>query len=141
VSLTGSDLAGNQQTASCSYTVRPAPTKQEIALSTAPPSQVAAAFGLPPSKTCVSRRRFAVHVRRPVGVTIAKVKLTLNGKALKVRRSAGRFTATVDLRGLKKGTYTLAVSVTTASGKTLNGNRRYHTCASRRRGSGFHAPL
>ena len=89
----------------------------------------------------MSRRRFVVHVKRPAGVTIATVKLTLNGKAVKVRRKAGRFSATVDLRGLKKGTYTLAIRVTTASGKTLKGNRRYHTCANRRRGSGFHAPL
>jgi hypothetical protein len=73
-------------------------------------------------------------------VTIATVKLTLNGKALKTRKSAGRFAATVDLRGLRKGTYTLAVRVTTASGKTLKGNRRYHPCAKRGRG-GFHAPL
>jgi hypothetical protein len=143
VSLTGADLAGNRQTVSCAYTVagRPAPTKQEIALSTAPPSKVAAAFGLPPTKTCVSRRRFAVHVRRPSGVTIATVRLTLNGRAVKTRRAAGKFSATVDLRGLKKGTYTLAIRVTTASGKTLKGNRRYQTCASRRKGSGFHAPL
>jgi hypothetical protein len=141
VALTGSDLAGNLQTSSCKYTVRPAPTKQEIALSTAPPSKVAGAFGLPATKTCVSRRRFVVHIRRPAGVTIATAKLTLNSKALKVSTKAGRFSATVDLRGLKRGTYTLAIRVTTASGKTLKGKRRYHTCAKKRRGTGFHAPL
>jgi hypothetical protein len=108
---------------------------------TAPPSKVAAAFGLPATKTCVSRRRFVIHIRRPAGVTIATAKLTLNGKSLKVGKKAGRFSAAVDLRGLKKGTYTLAIRVTTASGKTLRGKRRYHTCANRRRGSGFHAPL
>jgi hypothetical protein len=143
VVLTGSDLAGNQQVASCGYTVvqgKPPATKQEIALTTAPPSKVAGAFGLPATKTCVSRRRFAVHIRRPAGVTIATVKLTLNGKALKVRKAAGRFTATVDLHGLKKGAYTLAIRVTTASGKTLRGSRRYHTCA-KRNIHGFHAPL
>jgi hypothetical protein len=145
VAMTGSDLAGNQQTVSCGYTVaapsKPAPTKQEIALSTAPPSKVAAAFGLPATRSCVSRRRFVVHIKRPAGVTIATARLTLNAKSLKVRRKAGRFSATVDLRGLKKGTYTLSIRVTTASGRTLNGKRRYHTCAVRRRGSGFHAPL
>jgi hypothetical protein len=141
VALTGSDLAGNTQTVSCGYAVRPPATKQEIALSTAPPSKVAAAFGLPATKTCVSRRRFAVHIRRPSGVTIATVRVTLNGRAVKTRKVAGKFTATVDLRGLKKGAYTLAIRVTTASGKTLKGNRRYHTCASKRKGSGFNAPL
>jgi len=144
VALTGSDAAGNQETVSCGYTVapsKPAPTKQEIALSTAPPSKVAAAFGLPATKTCVSRRRFVIHIRRPAGVTIASAKLTLNAKSLNVRKKAGRFAATVDLRGLKKGAYTLTIRVITASGKTLKGKRRYHTCATRRRGSGFHAPL
>ena len=141
VALTGSDLAGNQQTSPCKYTVRPAPTKQEIALSTAPPSKVAGAFGLPATRTCVSRRRFVVHIRRPAGVRIATARLTLNSKSLKVSKKAGRFSATVDLRGLKKGTYTLAIRVTTASGKTLKGKRRYRTCAPKRRGTGFHAPL
>jgi hypothetical protein len=144
VTLTGSDLAGNQGATSCAYTVvqaGPAPTKQEVALSTAPPSQVAGAFGLPSPKRCESRRRFVIHVKRPAGVTIATVKLALSGKALKVRKVAGQFAATVDLRGLHKGTYTVAIRVTTASGKTLKGKRSYHTCASRRHGSGFHAPL
>ena len=144
VTLTGSDLAGNQRPTSCAYTVvqaRPAPTQQEVALSTAPPSQVAGAFGLPSPKRCESRRRFVIHVRRPAGVTIAAVKLTLNGKTLKARKVAGQFAVTVDLRGLRKGTYTVAIRVTTASGKTLEGKRSYHTCASRRRGNGFHAPL
>jgi hypothetical protein len=144
VALTGSDVAGNQQTVTCGYTVaqaRPQPTQQELALAAAPPSKVAGAFGLPATKACVSRRRFAVHVRRPAGVTIATVRLALNGKALKVRKSQGRFAATVDLRGLKKGTYTLAIRVTTASGKTLKGKRRYRTCAKRRHGGGFNAPL
>ena len=144
VALTSSDLAGNQQTVTCGYTVaqaRPQPTKEEIALAGAPASKVAGAFGLPATKACVSRRRFAVHVRRPAGVTIATVRLTLNGKSLKVRKSQGRFAATVDLRGLKKGTYALGIRVTTASGKTLKGKRRYRTCAKRRRGGGFNAPL
>jgi hypothetical protein len=47
-----------------------------------------------------------------------------------------RFTATVDLRGLPKGRYTVKIVVTTTNGRTLTGIRVYHTCAPKRLPSG-----
>ena len=50
------------------------------------------------------------------------------------RSRARRSTAPVDLRGLPKGQFTVKVTMTTASGKTLVQTRRYKTCAPKRRG-------
>jgi hypothetical protein len=111
----------------------PPPTPQEERLAEAPQNQVATAFGLPSAKQCLSRRRFPLRVKQPPGVTIAKVSITLNNKRLKVRKADGRFRTVVDLRGLPKGRFTVKIVVTTRSGKTIRGARRYKTCTKRER--------
>jgi dipeptidyl aminopeptidase/acylaminoacyl peptidase len=120
---------------------KPAPTAQEQALSTASAATVAKAFGLPSAKRCQSRRRFPIHLRRPAGVSIATAKVAVNGKNVRTRKIAGRFTATIDLRGLPKGRFTVSIRVVTVSGKTLRGSRRYRTCRSRRLSGGNKGPL
>ena len=94
---------------------------------------MATALGLPPATACVSRRNFTVRVKKPAGVTIKAVKVVVNGKAVKTKKVAGRFTATVDLRGLPRGRFTVGITVTTPSGRKISGLRRYRTCAPRRR--------
>ena len=94
----------------------------------------ATAFGLPAAKRCVSRRRFPIRLREPRGIHIRKARVTLNGKPARVRKSGGRFRATIDLRGLTKGSFTIAIRITTTDGRTVNGKRRYHTCEKRRTG-------
>ena len=106
----------------------------------------ATATGILIEKGTTKQDKFAIaqqldDVGAQLRFSVSDQMLSLNAKSLKVRKQAGRFSATVDLRGLKKGAYTLTIRVVTASGKTLNGKRRYHTCATRRHGSGFHAPL
>ncbi|MCU0314458.1 MAG: hypothetical protein MUC84_10420 [Solirubrobacteraceae bacterium] len=95
--------------------------------------QIATALGLPPARRCVSRRNFPIRVRRPPGVTIRAAKVIVDGRPVKTRKVAGRFTATVDLRGLPRGRFTVTVTVTTASGRRIAGARRYRTCAPKRR--------
>ena len=111
------------------------PTPQEERLAAAAPSAVAKALGLP-ARACLSRRRFAIRVREPVGVRIASVRITVAGKRVTARRRNGRWTATVDLRGLKRGRYAVRIVARTASGKTLTGTRRYRTCGTKRRAGG-----
>jgi hypothetical protein len=111
----------------------PAATRQETQLSQASSSVVAQALGLPSARRCVSRRRFAIRLRQPRGVTIRSARVLVNGRTTTARRQAGRFVATVNLRGLGRGRFTVQITVTTASGKTLKASRRYRTCAPRRR--------
>ena len=100
---------------------------------TAPSSITQVVAGLPSAKACLSRRNFRIRVRPPAGVTVTKAVVLVNGKQVAVRKGA-RVTAPVDLRRLPKGRYTVKITVTFASGKTLSGTRKYRTCAPRRRG-------
>jgi hypothetical protein len=97
-------------------------------------------FTLPSNRSCVSRRRFRIRVRRQrAGVTLVSAAVSVNGRRVAVRRGA-RLTAPVDLRGLPKGRFTVRISALTADGRAISGTRRYRTCAPRR-ASGGHGPL
>ena len=116
--------------ATATPTPTPAPSKKpDPPLENATPQQVAAAFGLPPARKCVSRRNFVIRLREPKGIKIRKARVLVNGKAAKVRKVKGRFIARVDLRGLPKGRFTVAIRVTTRDKRKLRGSRRYKTCA------------
>ena len=106
------------------------PAEQVLAAQSA--DQIATALGLAPAKACISRRNFTIRVRKPAGVTIRSAGIKVNGRAVRVRKVAGRFTATVDLRGLPKGRFTVAITITTPSGRSIRGARRYRTCAPKR---------
>ena len=77
---------------------------------------------LPPTRTCLSRRRFSIRVKG------ASPRVTVAGKRVKVRR--GR--AIVDLRGKPKGTIKVKV-VAKRKGKTVRETRTYRTCTSKSR--------
>jgi hypothetical protein len=111
----------------------------------APTVSAAQAITLPQARTCTSRRAFPIHIRRITGITYTSATVTVNGKRVPVyvytdRRRVKtttisatalndkRFRAFVDLRGLARGTYTVAITVTTTDGQTLHASRRYHTC-------------
>ncbi len=83
----------------------------------------------------MSKRRFPIKVRQPRGIVIRSVKITFNGKTIKVRKVGGRFRAVIDLRGLAKGRFTIVIKVTTKAGDHLTGKRKYRTCAKRRSGN------
>ena len=60
--------------------------------------------------TCASKRNFPIRIRRPHGARITAASVTVNGKAVAVSARDGRFTAPVDLRGLPKGVYEVAIT-------------------------------
>jgi hypothetical protein len=92
---------------------------------------------LPSNKKCVSRRKFRIHVRQPGGIKIQTALVFVNNK--KVRVFNARFfrklrkTASVNLRGLPKGTFTVKIVVLTTQGDTLRGKRTYHTCTKKQK--------
>ena len=102
-------------------------------LQNATPTQVATAFGLPAARQCVSRRNFPIRLKEPRGIRIKTAKVLVNGRTVAVRKSAGRWRAQVDLRGLPKGRFVVAIRITTADGRSLNGQRAYHTCAPKKK--------
>ena len=92
---------------------------------------------LPSSKKCVSRRRFRIRIRQPGGIQIQTALVFVNGKRVAtVKRRVfrrKRTTASVNLRGLPKGTFKVRIVVLTTSGDTLRGTRKYRTCTKKRK--------
>jgi hypothetical protein len=84
----------------------------------------------PSNKGCVSRRDFRIHVLQIKGLTYRRVAVDVNGRRVRTVRGQ-RTSAQVDLRGLPKGRYTVRITVTTSTGRSLSGIRAYHTCAPR----------
>ena len=91
----------------------------------------------PSNRRCVSKRKFRIRIRERPGVKIEAAIVLLNGKRIKVvkRRvfARKRHIATVNLRGLPKGTFKLKITVLTSAGNSLTGTRTYHTCTKKRK--------
>ena len=119
----------------------PAPPPPPAAVTPPPPGSVGPdsaladqVFAMPSARTCVSRRRFQIHIRRPRGVAFKSIRITLNGRA-KIRAKglkARKLKARVNLRGLPKGRVVLKIVARTTTGAKLVSKRTYHTCAKRK---------
>jgi hypothetical protein len=79
----------------------------------------------PPARRCASRRRFPIRLRHPRRGRIRSVKVTVDGRRVRVRR----LRATVDLRGKPPGRYAVRIVIRTSAGRTFRELRRYRTCA------------
>jgi hypothetical protein len=85
-------------------------------------------FGLTAlSRKCVSKRRFIAHPRAPRGVKLLKVQVFINGK-LKATSRLIKGHTTINLRGLPKGAFKVAMIASTSSGQTYEDVRTFHTC-------------
>jgi hypothetical protein len=84
------------------------------------------------TRKCRSRRNFRIRLREPKADPLVKATVRVNGKRVRVL-SGKRLTAPVDLRNLPRGRYTVKIVATTASGKVVQGTRRYRTCVRKRR--------
>jgi hypothetical protein len=132
--VTAIDANGNADasptTRSFMVDTRPAPGP----VVTAPPAPAPAAAPVevlpaPPvaSRPCVSRRKFAITVR-PAGVRLVSAIVRVNHKRVAVRKRSGRLRATVDLRGLSKGTYIVTIDARDAGHQRYRETRRYMVC-------------
>jgi len=66
------------------------------------------------------------------GTRIVRATVKLNGKRFKTVKGK-RLTAAVDLRGLPKGRFKVAIEIRTADGRRVTATRRYRTCAPKRK--------
>jgi hypothetical protein len=110
----------------------PAPTPRPTATPTPEPSPNVSAedvLSLPSSKSCVSRRKFAIRVRAPRGITVTSTTVFLNGRTAGTGRGNG---AVINLRGLPRGKVKVKVVAQLSDGRQLVVRRTYKTCAARR---------
>lgn len=117
----GEDFAGNRATKSVTYTVRAktgTPSKNAVSGSGTPAA----------AKVCKSRRQFRIRVKKlRGGVRAVSATVFVNGKKTTTRRGK-RITATVTLKGLRKGTYNVKINVRYSNGRVLSYTRRFKTC-------------
>ena len=83
-------------------------------------------------KKCVSRRAFTIRLR-PLGVKLTSATVRVNGKKVSVRKGR-RLRATIPLKGLPKGTFTVSIDARGADGFRYRESRRYRTCLRKLRG-------
>jgi len=82
---------------------------------------------LPKGRKCRSRRSFRIRLREPKADPLVSAIVNVNGRRVRVVKGR-RLTAPVDLRNLPRGRYAVKIVATTATGRVLQGTRRYRTC-------------
>jgi hypothetical protein len=84
-------------------------------------------LGLPSARKCVSRRKFTVRLKVPLGAGVVSATITINGK-VKARVTGGKTRAPVNLRGLPKGKVKVKIATKASDGRTYESTRTYRTC-------------
>ncbi len=72
-----------------------------------------------------------IHVQDPRYDAFKTISITIKGKKLKTTRHGNTITATISLKGLPKGAFTVVIRATTYLGQHLSGSRTFHTCATK----------
>lgn len=83
---------------------------------------------LPSNKQCLSVRKFNIHIRNAKLDPFKTVSVTLNKRRVKAVLKGSVYVATVNLKGLPKGAFTVKIKATTFRGNHVAGSRTYHTC-------------
>jgi len=85
--------------------------------------------GFPPTRVCLSKRHFVIHIRRYPGISYVEAIVFLNHHTVgTVKSRGGQFSAAINLRGLPAGTFPVKMTVITTTGSIISGTRTYHTC-------------
>lgn len=87
---------------------------------------------LPGRSSCFGHKRLRIRIRDPKNDPLAKVFVVLKSGSVKrqakIRRRNGHTVATLNLSGLSKPSFTVAIRLTTVLGHHLSAKRRYHLC-------------
>jgi hypothetical protein len=86
-----------------------------------------AQLGLKAIKGCLSKRKFTAHPKAGKSVKLVRVELLINGKR-KSTSSIRHGATTINLIGLKKGTYVVTMVATDTKGRKYVDNRKFKTC-------------
>ena len=84
-------------------------------------------LGLPSSKICLSRRKFIAHPRAPKGRE-TDPRRSVHQRQAQERGALTKRHTTINLIGLPKGTFKVAMLVTASNGKKYEDMRTFHTC-------------
>jgi hypothetical protein len=83
---------------------------------------------LPSAKKCLSARLFKIHLLDPKYDPFKTVSVTIKGRKIATTRKGNHIVATIDLKGLPTGAFTVEIRATTVLRHHLSANRTFHTC-------------
>jgi hypothetical protein len=86
-------------------------------------------LSLPSARKCLSLRRFQIHLLEPKLDPFKKVTVTIKGHKIATTRKGNYLVATINLKGLQRGAFTITIHADTVLGHHLTAKRTYHTCA------------
>jgi hypothetical protein len=85
---------------------------------------------------CASVRDIEIHIQHVRQLGVVSATVSIDGKQRRTL-SGKRLRTAIDLRGLPKGTFTVEIVARTRGGRTLHGQRVYHTCHTKLPGHSF----
>jgi hypothetical protein len=130
-------IAANGAEANVNYGCRESARIAPVPVQAPPESRAgqasfAQAVTLPSNRKCYSRRTFQIHLKDPKYDPLKEVLVTIGRRKVRVTRHGKLFVATINLKGLPRGTFTVKIRATTVLGHHLTGSRTYHTCVPKR---------
>jgi hypothetical protein len=85
-------------------------------------------LSLPSTKQCLSVKLLKIRLKDPRYDPFKTVTITFKGHKLATSRKGSFVIATINLKSVRKGTFTIDVHATTVLGHTLSAKRTYHRC-------------
>jgi len=85
-------------------------------------------LSFPSAKQCLSGRLFKIHLLEPKYDPFKTVLVTIKGHKIATARHGNYVVATINLKGFRRGAFTVKIRATTVLGHRLSGSRTYHTC-------------
>jgi 6-phosphogluconolactonase (cycloisomerase 2 family) len=81
------------------------------------------------AKACPTSQRFKIRLREPRGrERLTSARVTVAGRRVAVKRSKGRLTANIDLRGHAAGRVKVRIIARTSRGRTVRSTRTFRSC-------------
>jgi hypothetical protein len=116
-------------------------TSTSTATTTTTPTTPAPATGVLPFKAatpklCSSLRRLTIHIQNVKQFGIASAVIEIDGHHKRTLRGK-HLSAPINLVGLPLGTYTVEIVAHLRDGRTLRGERVYHTCVPKKPGHAY----
>jgi hypothetical protein len=92
-------------------------------------------LSLPSTKKCLSLRIFQIHLPDPKNDPLKKVSVMIKRHKIATVRKGKDIVATINLKGLPQGAFTVKIHATTILGHHLSASRTYHTCVKKKTSS------
>ncbi len=116
--------------------LRPRRPRQHTTTTTATPAAGVLPFKAASPKACASQRDITIHIQNVHQLGLVSAVVKIDGKNAKTLRGK-RLSTAINLVGLPKGTFTIEIVAHRRDGRTVKGERVYHTCVSKLPGHSY----